>query len=123
MRNGGYVRTAAQSVGVSNTIHYHWLESDEEYQKLYDQAKLQMRDEMVAEAWRRGWRGWDKPIIYKGEITGTYREYSDNLLMFILKQLDPSFRDNATAIGINSGGPVEVTFVSPQANNSSGNSK
>jgi hypothetical protein len=43
---------------------------------------------------RRAIEGVDRPIIYQGQITGTYKEYSDNLLMFITKKLDPSYRDN-----------------------------
>jgi len=51
---------------------------------------------LYAEIDRRAVEGVDKPVIYKGEITGTYMEYSDNLLKFRRKQRDPSYRDNYT---------------------------
>ena len=47
-----------------------------------------------AEVHRRAIEGIDHQVIYKGEITDTYKEYSDNLLMFRAKRLDPSYRDN-----------------------------
>jgi hypothetical protein len=43
---------------------------------------------------RRAIEGVDKPVIYQGQITDTYKEYSDNLLMFRAKRLDPSYKDN-----------------------------
>lgn len=43
---------------------------------------------------RRAIEGTDKPVIYQGKITGSYKEFSDNLLMFRAKRLDPSYRDN-----------------------------
>ena len=47
-----------------------------------------------AEINRRAIEGVDHPVIYKGEITTSYKEYSDNLLMFRAKRLDPQYRDN-----------------------------
>ena len=47
-----------------------------------------------AEINRRAVEGVDHPIIYKGEITATYKQYSDNLLMFRAKRLDPEYREN-----------------------------
>lgn len=33
-----------------------------------------------------GWlKGFDHPVIYEGQITTTYKAYSDNLAMFFLK--------------------------------------
>jgi hypothetical protein len=43
---------------------------------------------------RRAIEGVDKPVIYQGHITDTYKEYSDNLLMFRAKRLDPAYKDN-----------------------------
>ena len=38
--------------------------------------------------------GVDHPVIFKGEITDTYKTYSDNLLLFRMNKLDPSYREN-----------------------------
>jgi hypothetical protein len=37
------------------------------------------------EAWRRAVEGYDHPITSGGQITDTYKKYSDQLLMFLLK--------------------------------------
>ena len=57
----------------------------------------------------RAIEGVDHPVIYKGEITTSYREYSDNLLMFRAKRLDPSYRDNY--VGPNKDQQVAVTKI------------
>ena len=47
------------------------------------------------EVYRRAVTGLDKPVFYKGEQVATVREYSDLLLMFLLKAHDPAkYRDN-----------------------------
>ena len=39
-----------------------------------------------------------KPVYYRGEIVGTVKEYSDTLLMFLMKGWMPEeFRDNVRA--------------------------
>ena len=62
-----------------------------------------------AEVHRRAIEGVDHPVIYKGEITDTYKEFSDNLLMFRAKRLDPSYRDNY--VGQDKGQQVAVTKI------------
>ena len=51
-------------------------------------------EKLEAEVDRRAIEGIDHPVIYKGSITDTYKEYSDNLLMFRLKKLRPEYREN-----------------------------
>ena len=62
-----------------------------------------------AEINRRAIEGVDHPVIYKGEITTTYKEYSDNLLMFRAKRLDPEYRDNPKT-NTGSGGPSHTVI-------------
>ena len=72
---------------------------------------------------RRAIEGIDKPIVYKGQITKdsdgtpvTVKEYSDNLLMFLTKKLDPTYRDNYAAPAIDSR-QVHITYnLHPGAN-------
>ena len=49
---------------------------------------------LEAEINRRAIEGVDHPVIHQGVITDTYKQYSDNLLMFRAKRLDPSYRHN-----------------------------
>ncbi len=61
-----------------------------------------------AEINRRAIEGTDKPVIYQGVITDTYKEYSDNLLMFRAKRLDPEYKDSPQHVP---SGPVSVTSI------------
>jgi len=64
------------------------------------------RDDLVREAHRRAVEGWDeRPITNdKGEVVGYVHKHSDRLLELLLKQVDPSFRENGAAVQINTGG-------------------
>ena len=49
---------------------------------------------LEAEIHSRVIEGVDHPVIHQGVITDTYKQYSDNLLMFRTKRLDPEYRGN-----------------------------
>jgi hypothetical protein len=52
-------------------------------------------DALEDEAVRRGCEGYLKPIFHQGKEVGAIREYSDLLLIFMLKARRPAtFRDN-----------------------------
>jgi hypothetical protein len=92
---GGSIRKAAEQAGISTSSHYSWLTKDEEYKAAFDTAYEQSTKVLEAEAIRRA-TGYQKPLVYKGEVTGSVQDHSDLLLMFLLKQRDPSYRDNHT---------------------------
>ena len=50
---------------------------------------------LVAECDRRALEGWDEPVYRKGQVMGIVRKYSDVLLIFRMKKLDPSYREHA----------------------------
>ncbi len=96
--NGG-VYKAADQAGCTARAHENWLQSDSfGYQKRFLEAEARYVELVVGEAHRRGIDGIDKPIYYKGVRVDTIKEYSDNLLMFIAKKRDPSYRDNYTLV-------------------------
>jgi hypothetical protein len=59
----------------------------------WDDAIAEYVEKMESEADRRAIEGTNKPVFYQGEQCGVIREYSDSLLMFRLKRLDPAYRD------------------------------
>ena len=67
---------------------------------------------MEAEARRRGVEGTLKPVFYKGEECGQVREYSDTLLIFLLKAHDPKYRDRQQVE--HSGSVVQTHIYLPQ---------
>lgn len=90
----GSLSRSAKEVGINVRSHYYWLENDPKYVKRYKAAEIQVVDILVQEARRRAVFGTKKPVFYKGVQCGNIREFSDVLLIFLLKAYDPErFRD------------------------------
>ncbi len=88
-RKTGNVRLACEAAGVARASHYRWLE-DPAYCEAFEVAREDATDLLEEEAYRRAVVGVEKPVgWYKGKPGGTVREYSDTLLMFLLKGLKP----------------------------------
>jgi hypothetical protein len=116
---GGSIRKAAERAGISTSSHYEWLSKQDHYRKAFESAFEKSTQILEAEAIRRA-TGYEKPLVYKGEVTGYVQEHSDNLLMFLLKKREPSYRDNHTQqVGIWGAGQdgVKVIFNIPRPNN------
>ena len=64
------------------------------FPKRFNMASLRYQETLDVEIDRRAVDGIDKPVYYKWEKVDTVKEYSDNLLMFRRKKLDPTYRDN-----------------------------
>ena len=89
-REVGMVRLACDVAKVGRSSHYRWLEGDAEYRKAFDMVKKDAADILEDEAVRRAIDGVERPTgWYKGKPGGYVREYSDNLLMFLLKWIKP----------------------------------
>ena len=95
IRKTGTMHSAAEAAGLSIWALDKWVRTDKYGFKKRRELALQVYQDMLdAEIDRRGVEGIDKPIYYKGEKVDTVKEYSDNLLMFRRKKLDPTYRDN-----------------------------
>lgn len=68
--------------------HYNWMENDESYARAFDVARLIAGDVLEDEAVRRAHQGIDKPVTIAGERE-IIREYSDTMLIFLLKGMKP----------------------------------
>lgn len=112
LRETGNVTAAARAAGIDRSTAYRYRNKDtapaREFAAAWDDALEEAIDSLEAEAWRRARDGVDHPVIYEGEITDTYKKYSDTLLIFLLKANRPQkYRDN---IDITSGGQA-VRFL------------
>ena len=91
---------------------YRLRDADDDFARDWAAAYKEGTDVLVAEARRRAIEGVDEPKVigsgdYQREITVT--RYSDTLLMFLIKQRDPSYRDNHKIEVTGPGdGPVQV---------------
>lgn len=94
-QSGAIYRSSALA-GVSPRTFERWLETDNVgFQKRYEQAQAAFLEAKVLEIDRRAFDGTEKNFYNsKGEFTGSTTVYSDNLAMFRVKKLDPSYRDN-----------------------------
>ena len=82
---------------------------DPDYPELFAEAQEAAADYLEAEAWRRAAEGTEKGIYYKGKKVDIQKEYSDTLLIFLMKGIMPEkYRDRSyTEISGPGGGPVQ----------------
>lgn len=89
------MRAAAKAADVDRTTAYAHRNSDPKFAAAWDVALEDACDDLEGEARRRGFKGTSKPVYQNGKLVGTVQEYSDVLLMFLLKANRPErFRDN-----------------------------
>lgn len=95
---GGHTAAhAARKCRVSRSSAYKHREADEEFARAWQDAEAAGTEVMEEEAHRRAVDGTLKPVYQQGQKVGTIREYSDTLLIFLLKGRKPgTYRDNAT---------------------------
>ena len=81
---------AIESEGISVATFYRHLDQDPELRTLYSAAR-DARDipALESEAYRRAVEGNLKPVYQGGQKVGEIREFSDSLLMFLLKARKP----------------------------------
>ena len=68
---------------------YEWREADPDFAKAWDDAVERGTDALEDEAVRRAMQGVLKPVYQGGKKVGAIREYSDTLLIFLLKARRP----------------------------------
>jgi len=85
--NHGTVSKAAEMVGIERMTHYRWLKKEGDYLDAWNDAHEIWCENLEREAYRRAYEGIDKPIVYQGKVTKSKRmkEYSDTLLIFLMK--------------------------------------
>ena len=108
-RECGSITAAAKAAHTGRRSHYDWLD-EEEYAEAFADATEEACDLLVAEARRRASQGVERAVYYRGEECGRIREYSDNLLMFLIKGARPeTYRDNAKVEHVgHDGGPINI---------------
>lgn len=81
------ITAAARKANVARSRAYQERDSDLDFAAAWDDALESAIDDAESEAWRRAVKGTIKQRHYDkdGNLLGTTREYSDTLLMFMLK--------------------------------------
>lgn len=89
LRATANVSEAARRCGLTRRAAYNHRDADPTFRAEWDEAVEEAIDKLEREAWRRGVEGVDRPVTYQGEITATFKEYSDRMLELLLKAHRP----------------------------------
>lgn len=84
----GNVLRAALTVNVGRQTVYNWRQ-DSAFAKLYDEAHEDALDRLEEEARRRAVDGVVEPVVSAGKVVTHVRNYSDALLMMLLRAKRP----------------------------------
>ena len=85
----GRVDLACAAAGVDRTTHYWWMKNDPEYRKSFEEAREEACGLLEDEAVRRAYKGTLRPQAIGGGKVMMVTEFSDQLLMFLLKCRNP----------------------------------
>lgn len=87
------VTISARAAKCLRSDHYNWLRFDPAYKAAFEELHEEAAQILEDEAVRRALEGVEKPITVAGERE-VIREYSDTLLIFMLKGMKPAkFRE------------------------------
>ncbi len=91
----GTVSDACKAAGVGRTTVYRARQEDEAFALAWHDLEEQTTERMEREAHRRGVMGVERDVYYQGQVVGAERQFSDTLLIFMLKSRKPDvYRDN-----------------------------
>jgi hypothetical protein len=90
---------ALKACGLHRSRLYQWREEDGAFLAAEQQVREGIADELEAEAVRRAFKGVRKPVYQGGLLAGHVTEYSDPLLVFLLKAMRPDrFREKTEVV-------------------------
>jgi hypothetical protein len=89
LKSTASVSSAAKAIGVSRTAIYELRKNDPVFAADFEAAGALATQRLEDEAIRRAFHGVRKPVYYQGEKVDELVEYSDTLLIFLLKGRDP----------------------------------
>lgn len=99
---GDSVRASSETAGIDRRTLYRWKEQDAVFAEAWKKAQDEGDGPSVLEqeAIRRAVSGVKRPVYRGGEVVGHVTDYSDSMLMFLLKAHHPEKYDpKASASG------------------------
>jgi hypothetical protein len=102
---------ACIKIGVSRACYYKWYREDPEFVKAVDIAEKDIVNDLEREARRRAYEGVEKAVYQQGKEVGNVREYSDTLMIFLLKGLAPEKYRERTDINATIKADVEIKQI------------
>lgn len=111
LRKRGIVLDAAKATRIDRSTAYKLRDTSPEFRAQWDEALDEAADVMEGEAFRRAVKGVRRPVYQSGKRAGYVQEYSDTLLIFLLKGARPhKFREVRELSGPG-GGPIAVRRI------------
>ena len=109
------VAAACRAAKVVVQTAYERRESDPGFARAWDEAIQCAVDDLVGEAWRRASFGTERPVFYMGEQCGEVQEYSDGLLMFLLRAHRRGVYGDKSQVEVagEGGGPLQAVIYLP----------
>lgn len=89
LSQGSTVTDACKAAKISRATVYRYRDADPEFDAAWSEVHEASTEQMEAEAFRRAVRGVQKPVYHLGKRVGSIREFSDTLLIFLLKARRP----------------------------------
>jgi len=109
-RQLGSVGAACAEAGIPVATVESWVHKDSQgFKKRKEDAGIVALGILEREIHRRAVEGIDRKLHFRGQVFDTERQFSDNLLMFRAKRLDPAYKDNYQA-------PVSAPTYATQIN-------
>lgn len=100
LASDGTMTTGCKQGHVTFGTVLKWREHDATFSVRENQVKQEFADALEAEAVRRAYHGFDRPIYQRGVLCGYERVYSDMLLKMLLSAAKPDkYRENVHVSG------------------------
>jgi hypothetical protein len=117
LAESGNVLRSAKRIRCSRPVLYRRRREDAAFAKAWDAALAEAMDTVLEpEAVRRAVEGVLKPIYHQGAKVGQVREYSDTLLIFLLKGGKPArYRERLEHTGAEGAPLIPPPVVAPTA--------
>jgi hypothetical protein len=97
LRETGCVQSACRHVGLTSTSAYRVKKRIPDFGAAWDAALAYRMPALERAAYARAVEGWLEPIVYKGEVVGHRRRYSDAMLRLLLLREDARSAPGAVA--------------------------
>ena len=112
LSHNGNISMSARMIGMSRSTILKFAQKNPSFRVAMNEAIEEARDFALGELLRRGVRGWDEPVWYRGEEVGTIRKYSDSCLIRYVQAHFPQFRhDQETQVETESLIPDEADLT------------
>jgi hypothetical protein len=103
------VSEACRQAGITRKAAYDLRKANPEFAEAWNDALEESTDELVGEAYRRAREGTERPVYFKGKECGRFREYSDTLMIFLLKaHRRGTYGDKLQADLTTGGQPIQI---------------